>query len=102
MMQDFKIEKSQGCPVEIKEDSSAAKGIASRGGLEKLKHVGIKELLVQEKFASEDIKITKVPGTENLADALTKYCEQKVLEYHMEHTHQELMVSSHHLAPSLE
>ena len=72
MLEDVKIEESQGYPVEIKEDSAAAKGKASRRGLGKLKHIDIKELWVQEKIALEEIKISKVLGTENLADALTK------------------------------
>jgi hypothetical protein len=101
MMKDFKIYQAEGSPIEIKEDSAAAKGIASRRGLGKMKHIDIKELWVQEKVAKGEIKITKVPGTENLADALTKYCDPQVLQFHLEKTHQKIIDTKHHLAPSL-
>ena len=42
MFQDFQINDVSQRYVEINEDSSAAKGIASRRGLGKLKHIDIK------------------------------------------------------------
>ena len=99
MLQDFQIHPASTRYIEIKEDSSAAKGIASRRGLGKLKHVDIKELWIQEQVSSEDLKITKVPGTENLADALTKYVDHHVLQYHTQYTHQEISSEKHPLTP---
>ena len=101
MLQDFQIHPASTRYIEVKEDSSAAKGIASRRGLGKMKHVHIKELWIQEKVSSEDLKITEVPGTENLADALTKYCDHHVLDYHIEHTHQEITSEQHPLTPQI-
>ena len=49
MLQDFQINAASTRYIEVKEDSSAAKGIASRRGLGKLKHVDIKELWIQQK-----------------------------------------------------
>ena len=86
--------------IEVKEDSSAAKGIASRRGLGTLKHVDIKELWIQEKVHEEDLRIIKIPGTINLADALTKYCEVQVINHHVSSTHQTISNEKHHLSPS--
>ena len=101
MLIDFQISEASTRYIEVKEDSSAAKGIASRRGLGKLKHVDIKELWIQEKVHSGDLKITKVPGTINLADALTKYCDVQVINHHINSTHQTLSSLKHPLTPSL-
>ena len=101
MLQDFKIDKAVQNHIEIKEDSSAAKGIASRRGLGKLKHVDIKELWIQEKVTLGDLKITKVLGTINLADALTKYCDIHVTNHHVASTHQTISSLKHPLTPSI-
>jgi hypothetical protein len=101
MLQDFQVNGASQRHVEIKEDSSAAKGISSRRGLGKLKHIDIKELWIQEKVNSEELKITKVPGTVNLADALTKYCDVHVTKYHLEHTSQHISNDRHKLMPTV-
>ena len=101
MLQDFRISKASTRHIEVKEDSSAAKGIASRRGLGKLKHVDIKELWIQEKVSNGDLKITKIPGTINLADALTKYCDVHVTNHHVNSTHQNISSLKHPLTPSV-
>ena len=101
MLWDFQLNDAGQRHVEIKEDSSAAKGIASRRGLGKLKHIDIKELWIQEKVSLEELKITKVPGTVNLADALTKYFDLHVLNYHLEHTQQHIKNDRHELMPTV-
>ena len=58
-------------PGEVMTDASAAKGIANRIGLGKLRHLETSQLWRQSKVADCTIKITKVKGTENPADALT-------------------------------
>ena len=100
MLKDFQISEASNRYIEVKEDSSAAKGIASRRGLGKLKHVDIKELWIQEKVHEGDLRITKVPGTINLADALTKYCDVQVINHHVNSTHQTISTQKHHLSPS--
>ena len=54
-------------------DASAAKGIASRRGLGKTRHVAVHYLWVQEKVRRGDLVISKVWGGDNPADLLTKY-----------------------------
>ena len=64
-----------GCEmsVTVKSDSSAAIGTCSRYGLGKLKHVDVRHLWIQEKVDKREIKLVKVKGTHNPADAMTKY-----------------------------
>ena len=52
--------------VRVSTDASAAKGIASRRGLGKIRHVEIHQLWVQDKVASGDIEVRKVNGKETL------------------------------------
>ena len=101
MLKDFQVNEASNRYIEVKEDSSAAKGIAARKGLGKLKHVDIKELWIQEKVHDGDLKITKVPGTTNLADALTQYCDVQVINHHISSTHQSISSTKHPLTPSL-
>ena len=54
-------------------DSSAAKGIASRTGLGKVRHIAVHLLWVQERLRNKDFELLKCKGTDNPADLLTKY-----------------------------
>ena len=58
--------------VAVSTDSSAAKGIANRRGLGKLRHIELNELWIQESIAKGRMAIYKISGTENGADSLTK------------------------------
>ena len=53
-------------------DSSAAKSVASRTGLGKLRHLEVRYLWIQEALKSKRFKIRKIPGAMNPSDALTK------------------------------
>ena len=54
-------------------DASAAKGIASRRGLEKTRHIAVHFLLVQERIRLGDFCLHKCRGTEKPADVPTKH-----------------------------
>ena len=54
------------------EDSVAARGIATRTGLGKVRHIEVNQLWVQEKNETGELRYKKVRGNENPADALTK------------------------------
>jgi len=58
--------------LEVLTDASAAKGIASRRGLGKTRHIQVHFLWVQERVGAGDIVLKKVWGGENPADLLTK------------------------------
>ena len=56
----------------IKTDSSAAKGIASRRGVGKVRHLHTPCLWVQQRIFRRDLSVEKVPGPQNVADLGTK------------------------------
>ena len=53
MLKDFQISEASNRYIEVKEDSSAAKGIAARKGLGKLKHVDKKNYGFRKKSMME-------------------------------------------------
>ena len=61
--------------VVVKTDASAAKGIASRKGLGKDRHIDVSQLWLQDRGSEGDIAIEKVSTHINLADALTKHVD---------------------------
>ena len=68
--------------VDVKTDASAAKGIAMRIGLGKIRHLETTQLWLQEKVANGIVTIEKIKGTENPADAMTKYLSGPSLAEH--------------------
>ena len=60
------------CKIRLLVDSSAAKSIASRTGLGKLRHLEIKCLWLQECVRRGKVVLSKVRGDINPADVLTK------------------------------
>ena len=60
------------CKIRLLVDSSAAKSIASRTGLGKLRHLGIKFVWLQECVRRGKVVVSKVRGEVNPADVLTK------------------------------
>ena len=66
--------------VQVHSDATAAIGIARRQGLGKIRHLDCPELWVQEKVRSGAIKLTKILGTDNPADAFTKYLDRPLLD----------------------
>jgi hypothetical protein len=53
-------------------DSSAAVGIASRQGVGKIRHLSVSDLWVQECVRQGRFVLSRVPGSRNPADAMTK------------------------------
>ena len=89
------------CKLQVLTDSSAAKGIASRRGLGKVRHVEVNQLWVQEKVADGSIELSKVGGDVNIADSLTKHVGREILERHMLRTNQKVVGGRHNLMPSV-
>ena len=54
-------------------DSSAAKGIVSRRGLGKTKHIHTQFLWVQERLSAKDFSVHKERTDDNVGDLLTKH-----------------------------
>ena len=70
--------------LEVLTDASAAKGIASRTGLGKTRHIEVHYLWVQERIANKDMKLSKVWGHDNPADLLTKHLDTASMRRHMQ------------------
>ena len=54
-------------------DSTASRGILLREGSAPLKHLHVKQLWLQEKVASKEVHVVKLPRAENASDALTHH-----------------------------
>ena len=81
LLKDFR----RDCSLEVLTDASAAKSIANRTGLGKLRHIDTHFLWVQQRVARGDFKVSKVWGKENPADLLTKFLDNQTMLKHMSH-----------------
>ena len=66
--------------LRINSDSSAATSIVSRKGVGKVRHLDVRELWLQERVSRGDMVLRKIPGVENLVDALTKHVPRSCLD----------------------
>jgi len=71
-MQSIMRDMGWDAKIRLLVDSSAAKSIASRTGLGKLRHLGIQFLWLQEAVRRKKVVLSKVRGDINPADVLTK------------------------------
>ena len=71
-MQSLAEELGWKAEVRIWTDSSAAKAVANRRGLGKLRHVELKWLWMQDVVKDRRVKLKTVKGEEYVADHLTK------------------------------
>jgi hypothetical protein len=85
--------------LKINTDASAAKGIANRKGLGKVRHIEVNQLWIQDRVSRGDLAINKVNGKENLADALTKYVNSEDIRIHLFKTGQSIQAGRHEIAP---
>ena len=69
--------------VEVLTDATAAIGICRRRGLGKIRHLHVADLWVQDRVKRGDFILTKVAGSDNPADILTKYVPRDVMAKHM-------------------
>ena len=59
--------------IEVLCDASANIGINLRVGAGKIKHLGVRQLWLQERVFNGDLKIKKIPRLDNCSDALTHH-----------------------------
>ena len=95
MLGDFGIEVA----IKVNTDASAAKGMANRKGLGKVRHIAVNQLWIQDRVAKGDLVISKVNGKENLADILTKHVNSEDVRVHLHRTGQHLQAGRHEIAP---
>ena len=65
--------------VRVHSDATAAIGIARRKGLGKVRHLDVTDLWIQDKKRSKQVLLSKILGTENPADVLTKYVDRATM-----------------------
>lgn len=87
--------------IVIKTDASAAKGITNTVGLGKLRHLDTNLLWIQERVASSEIIVEKVPGITDIADALTKHVDGPDLNTHIEWINAVIKQGRHEKMPNL-
>ena len=67
--------------IHLRSDRSGATGVASRRGLQRLRHLDVRFLWLQAQTGKKNVRISKVPGPENVADANTKPADRRSLEF---------------------
>ena len=85
--------------VSLNTDASAAKGIASRRGLGKVRHVELSELWIQERVARGQITIWKISGSENASDSLTKHSSGERIAQTLHFCNQTIEPGRHAIMP---
>ena len=85
----------------LKTDSSAAKGIASRRGLGKVRHIELSELWLQDQVARGRISIEKVRGEDNFSDSLTKHSNPEKILQTLKLTSQRVTCGRHEIMPEV-
>ena len=86
MLGDFGVKVT----IKVNTDASAAKGIANRKGLGKVRHTAVNQLWIQDRVSRGDLTIAKVNGKENLADILTKHVNSEDFRVHLHKTGQSM------------
>ena len=64
-------------------DAEAARGIATRRGLGRTRHIDVHLLWVQEKVAHEAFALHRVHGKSNPGDLMTKHLDSNTMIQHM-------------------
>ena len=64
------------CEIRTRCDTSAARGMSVREGLEKTRHVDVRFLWLQQAVQEGHLKVLSVPSSENLSDMFTKSLSQ--------------------------
>ena len=80
---------------------AAAKAIATRRGMGKVRHIETSQLWVQEKVAEGKTRVVKISTEDNIADHLTKYQDKVGIGKHMWYTNQRFVEGRHCLMPSV-
>ena len=70
--------------VRIQVDATAAKSIVERKGLSKVRHLDTAALWIQEQQVRRILPLTKIPGTKNEADLMTKHLDVAQVEMYID------------------
>ena len=58
--------------IKMGTDSSAAKSFICRRGVGRMRHLAIRDLWLQKEVREGNVEVSKIPGTRNPADLMTK------------------------------
>ena len=83
----------------LKTDASAAQGLCARQGAGRVKHLTVRQLWAQEKEASGDLKILKVPRLTNCADMFTHHWTKAEGEKFLQHISVQRLEISNDIKP---
>ena len=98
VMKDLGVELA----IIVSTDSSAAKAIANRRGLGKLRHIELSELWIQDQTAKGKITIYKIKGEDNASDSLTKHSCRERIEQTLRHCNQSIRCCRHSTMPRVQ
>jgi hypothetical protein len=84
--------------INLYTDASAAKGIANRKGVGKIRQLDVSQLWLQDKTAKGELRVIKIDTSDNLADALTKPVNGEATDKHIKMTEQKIQWTKHELA----
>ena len=87
--------------ITLHTDASAAKGIANRRGLGKVRHIELCQLWLQDQVARGRIAVVKVRGEDNFSDSLTKHSNPDRLEQTLASTNQHIGSGRHPIMPEV-
>jgi hypothetical protein len=87
------------CTVIVKSDATAAKGIASRSGLGKVRHIDVSQLWVQDKIRCKEMIVEKTNTFNNIADIFTKYVSSDTIVRHVRNLCGTIETGRHALMP---
>ena len=77
--------------LEVFTDSAAAKSFVSKRGLGKMRHLELRDLWLQREVGEGHVVVTKVAGSKNPADAMTKFLSRAELQNRLERLGLELV-----------
>ena len=77
-------------------DADAAIGIVQRRGLNKLRHVELDVLWIQEQQARRLLPLRKVPGPRNPSDMMTKNVDQSHIDMYLDTLNLSFDISREH------
>ena len=66
--------------IVVHTDANACKGICGRQGSGKLRHMAVSFLWLQDVVKEKRLRLVKVDGSDNPADAMTKYLAKRELD----------------------
>ena len=94
-MRDFRLTMG----ISLMTDSNAAKGIGSRRGLGKVRHIELSQFCLQAKVVTGAVSIHKISGNDNISDSLTKNSNIDRIKQTLKGVNQDVVRGRHPIMP---